>query len=296
MKKAIAIDIGGTKTHGALIDEFGKLLKDIKIPTNPSLGADYLLNSLYEICENLMENDLCGIGVGSAGRINIEDGSVFYATDNIPGWTNVKIKQLLEERFQIPVKVDNDVNAAGLGEEWMGSGKGYNSYVCLTLGTGIGAAIKMNGELIHGAHHSAGEIGHMCLYPDGRACNCGLNGCFEQYCSGTAITKKYNELSENKIRDGKEFFHRLQKDDKLCKKIMEEFIHDLSTALISLCNIYDPEVFIIGGGLIETKEFWWDDMIKNIQASALSNVFKIKILPARLGNLAGLYGAASLVL
>lgn len=298
MKHIIAIDIGGTKTHGALIDEAGVMLKDIRVATNPGLGREHLIASLYTIIDELKKNQVInGIGIGSCGRININSGEVFFATDNVPNWTGVNIRDILETRYHIPVFVDDDVNVAGPGEEWLGAAKGYDSYVLIALGTGIGASVKVHGKLLRGEHWSGGELGHMVLYPHGRPCNCGLDGCFEQYCSGTALVKRYNSLDEHHpVKDGYELFERIAKEESIANQVIDEFIDDLSIALVSLANIYDPQIFVIGGGLIDTKAYWWDKVIEKVHCSGLAKIFKPLIVPAKLGNRAGLYGAAKLAL
>ena len=296
MRHAIAIDIGGTKTLGALFDEEAHILCEKRIATDPKMGPDHLMSSICQIIEELssLENIDC-IAVASAGRINTIDGSVFYASDNIPGWNRVKIKSILEGKYKLPVFVENDCKAAGLGEEWQGSAKGRTSYLMIVIGTGIGAAVKADGTLLHGAHWSAGEIGHMTLYPNGRKCNCGMKGCFEQYCSGPALVHRYNELTENNyIHSGYELFERFEKGDKVSKRVVDEFTTDMSVAVSSLCNIYDPEITIIGGGLSEASRYWWSDFAEKVNSSGIRNQFNPAITTAKLGNKAGIYGAAYL--
>ncbi len=295
MKNVIAIDIGGTKTLGAVFNYSGELLKQHRIATNPKKGPSALINSLISLIEELKTDIEVGcIAIGSAGRINTVEGSVFYASDNIPGWTGVQLKKIVEEKFNIHTIVENDCKVTGLGEEWKGSAKGLKSYVCIALGTGIGAAIKCEGILLHGAHWSAGELGHVILYPNGRQCNCGLKGCFEQYCSGTALVKLYNEISNFKIETGYDFFDLVEKKEENALKVLDEFCFNLATAILSFINSYDPQKIIIGGGLIDTKNYWWDKMISNINKSSISKLFTPIIEPAMLKSEAAIYGAAYL--
>lgn len=297
MSKVVAIDIGGTKTLGALIDEKANKLKEIRVDTNPHLGPENLIHSLYKTIDRLIEGEeVRCIGIGSAGRININDGTVFFASDNIPGWTNTPIKKIIEYKFGIETVVENDCRVTGLGEEWMGSLKGISSYVCLALGTGVGAAVKIEGNMLHGVHHSAGELGHMIIHPHGRSCNCGLNGCLEQYCSGTALVKIYNERSKLKISSGYQFFDLVKISDETAVQVLNEFVDNLAITIISLYNIYDPKLVVIGGGLIDTKKYWWVDLNEKIQNSPINNLFKPEIAPATLGSKAAIYGAAYLAL
>lgn len=234
------------------------------------------------------------IAIGSAGRINITDGSVFYSSDNLPGWTGTPIKSILEEEFNILTVVENDCKVAGLGEEWQGSAKGLDSYVALILGTGVGASVKLEGNLVHGAHYSAGELGHMTLYPNGRQCNCGLKGCLEQYCSGPSLVKRFNERSATQIESGYDFFDLVRSKNQTAVTLLDEFVDDIHTSIIPLCNIYDPEKVIIGGGLIDTKEIWWEKLMLKIESSPLNSLFTPVVVAATLGNKAGIYGAAYL--
>jgi glucokinase len=291
MKKVIGIDIGGTKILGGIIDSEGKLIEIRELPTDASQGRVAILNNVFRIIDGIIDRNIEGIGVGSAGRINYNTGVVDYATDNLPGWSQFKLKEALEQKYNIPVIADNDVNAAAIGEKWVGAARNYKNFVMLTLGTGVGGAIVLNGDIIRGSHWGAGEIGHMILYPDGRQCNCGHKGCLEQYVSGSAISKRYNHLAGfERVRNAKEVFELLKKEnDSYAKAVASEFINSLSMAIVSLKNIIDPELFIIGGGLINSRELWWDELIR-----LLGN--DVKIVSAVLGNKAAIFGAARLIL
>lgn len=288
--KVIGIDIGGTKILGGIINTNGNLIKLKETPTQAKLGREVILKNLFNTIDNLIDEDTKGIGIGSAGRINFDTGVVEYATDNLPGWTGCNLKEILEKKYKIPVVVDNDVNAAAIGEMWLGSGKGYKSMLVMTIGTGVGGAIIYNGELIRGASWSAGEIGHMILYPEGRQCNCGQRGCLEQYASGTAIYKEYNELlGEEKVSSAKEVFELYKENDDIAMKVINSFIKSLTLSIVSLKNIIDPEVFIIGGGVIDSKDLWWDKL-KTILGR------DVNVVPANLGGKATVFGAAKLIL
>ncbi|KKC28758.1 ROK family protein [Caldanaerobacter subterraneus] len=288
--KVIGIDIGGTKILGGIISTNGNLIKFKETPTQAKLGREVILKNLFNTIDELIDEDTKGIGIGSAGRINFDTGVVEYATDNLPGWTGCKLKEILEKKYKIPVVVDNDVNAAAIGEMWLGSGKGYKSMLVMTIGTGVGGAIIYNGELIRGSSWSAGEIGHMILYPEGRQCNCGQRGCLEQYASGTAIYKEYNELlGEEKVSSAKEVFELYKENDDIAMKVINSFIKSLTLSILSLKNIIDPEVFIIGGGVIGSKDLWWDKL-KIILG------MDVNVVPANLGVRATMFGAAKLIL
>ena len=296
MKKVIGIDIGATKTIGAIINQQGKILKEIRIDTNASLGPENLMNSISSIIEQLLkvEKKISAIGIGAAGSIDTETGKVFFASDNLPGWMGQDIKQPIEAQFNIPTFVDNDCNVAGLGEQWLGSARKAPSYVSLSLGTGVGAAVFVNGQLLHGAHHSGAELGHMIIHPNGRPCNCGLKGCLEQYCSGPSLVKAYQQISQKELADGYAFFEQVKQGDLFAKHVLEEFVNNLATACLSLFNIYDPELIVLSGGLIDTRDLWWSDFMDIISKSKLNDLFKLVVYPAQLGSKAALYGAAYL--
>ncbi|EHR32530.1 ROK family protein (putative glucokinase) [Helcococcus kunzii ATCC 51366] len=297
MQKSLVVDIGGTKLHAAIINSNGEIEIDKKISTKKNKGKDGLINSLFEIIDELlMFENVPILGVASAGRIDFAKGEVYYATDNLPNWTGVKLKEILYHKYNKTVIIENDVNAAGLGEYWLGNSKSTKSSICITLGTGVAGAIIIEDKLIRGHHWSAGEIGHMIIHPGGENCNCGLNGCMEQYCSGTSLVKSYNEKAKNKISNGYEFFELIDKKDKVAYNVLNKFVDDLCLSIEMLSNTIDPEVFILGGGLIDTKDYWWENLISKLDKSPLTNIFKPKVLPAKLGNLAGLYGMAYLTL
>lgn len=296
LDQVLSIDLGGTKLHAAIINKNGEILVEKKIKTETEKGAEGLLKSIKKLIRDFIDKDyeIDTIAIASAGRINFETGKVYYATDNLPNWSGTDLRGILEKEFGLNIIVENDVNAAGLGEMWMGNASDVNSSICITLGTGIAGAIIINKQLIRGAHWSAGEIGHMIIHPQGRKCNCGLSGCFEQYCSGTALVNSFNNRSKFKIKDGYEFFELVNDKDKLALDIIDKFTDDLALSIVMLSNIIDPDAFIIGGGLINTKEYWWDSFINKVNNSPLSNIFVPEIKPAKFKNYAGLYGMAYL--
>jgi len=289
-KKVIGIDIGGTKILGGIVEEDGTLLGIKQVDTQAEKGREFILSNLFKLIDDLIAEagKVDAIGVGSAGKIDCEKGIVVYATDNLPGWMGLALKDVLEDRYKVEVAVDNDVNAAVLGEMWLGAGRSYRNIMMMTIGTGVGGAIVIDGKLIRGSHWSAGEIGHMILIPRGRQCNCGRQGCLEQYVSGTALYKRYNEISNSlKIKNAKQLFELYKHGDEIARKVIDDFVELLSISIMSIRNILDPEVFIIGGGIIESKELWWD----KFKALMGDNV---NIVSAGLGNKATMFGAAKL--
>lgn len=297
MKHVAAIDVGGTKILGALVDEAGNVKKEIRVPSDFELGGLHIMGKIFELVDRFRELEkIDAIGIGIGGRIDVERGIINWGVKPVPYWFGLKVKEMTENRYHVPCAVENDVKVAGYGEQWMGAAKGVNSYVCITLGTGVGAAICIDGKMLHGKHWSGGEIGHTILYPNGRACTCGFKGCVEQYLSGTALVNIYNDKAADKVSTGYEFFERVKKKEELALSVLDQFVEDLSTLLNSLCNTFDPEKFIIGGGLIDTREFWWEKLLKIMGSSPINQVYSPEIVPAILGNKAGYYGSAYIAL
>ncbi|KAA5807925.1 ROK family protein [Thermoanaerobacterium thermosaccharolyticum] len=290
MKKVIGIDIGGTKILGGVIGSNGDLIKFKETSTDANLGRDHILKKLFGVLDDLFDTDIEGIGIGSAGRINFNTGEVIYATDNLPGWTGINLKEIISQKYKTKTIVDNDVNAAIIGENWVGSAKNYRDILMITLGTGVGGAIILDSKLIRGSHFSAAEIGHTILYPDGKRCNCGQNGCVEQYISGTAIYKRYNEIvGSNLVNSAKDVFDLYMKNDKISKLVVDEFIKSLSLLIFNIRNFIDPEIIILGGGVTNSKDLWWEYLKSQIKCD-------LNISIAGLNNFSTAYGAAKLIL
>jgi glucokinase len=291
--KVIALDIGGTKISGAVISSEGVIQEPKALPTEAHKGADHILNTTYKIIDQLLEEgqSVEGIGIASAGRINVENGLVVFATPNLPGWTGLNLRDIYQSRYHLPVAVDNDVNAAAVGEGWLGAARDLHSFVCITLGTGVGGAFVVGQKVWRGHNWSGAELGHFILKAGGRPCNCGLRGCTEQYISGTAIFNRYNEISNANLTSAAAVFQLAGKKEPKGVQVIEEFKRDLSDTILSLNNIFDPQGYVIGGGLLGAKDLWWDDVCNSVNQYKATN-----ILPAELENQAGLAGAARLVL
>lgn len=288
MARVLGIDIGGTKILGGIIDKSGTLIKSIKVDSEAKVGRDALLKNLFKCIDSLLDEEIQGIGVCSPGFVNYDNGIIEFTGGNMTEWSGCKLREILEERYKLPVVVENDANAAAFGEFWMGAAKGKKNFVMLSLGTGLGGAIITNSQLCRGAFWCAGEFGHAILVPEGKQCACGEKGCLELYASGTAIYERYNELIGQKVCTGaKEVFDLLEKNDKLAIQVIDEFALYISIALKNIKRYIDPEVIVIGGGLIDAKEFWWEKVLALISR-------KLIIVPAELGSNAAMFGAANL--
>jgi len=297
MTHVIGIDIGGTSIKGVVADRNGTLLTSLKLPTSASRGKAAILETLEQLIVQLKAGhpEVQAIGIGSAGRINTVTGEVVFATDNLPGWQGTNIKQTIEERFKLPAAVDNDANVALLGEVWLGAGQGLQSAVMITLGTGVGGANMVAGELQRGANWNGGEWGHVVLVPGGTACNCGRVGCVEQYLSGNSLTRIASTHTGRSYPDGYSFMNDVTNGDAKATSVMEQYLEHLTVFLGNLQLGIDPEAFIIGGGIIDSSANWWHQLEEKLGAF-VQNGTKVHIRKAELGNTAGCYGAAKLAI
>lgn len=294
MKKVIGIDLGGTNIYGGLIDSEGSILKRAKRKTKVAKGREEVLALIGEVIEELLEDDVLGIGIGSPGFIDSKEGKVLNIGGNIEGWANTDIKGNLSSRFpNLPIYVENDGNVAALCEHWIGSGKNMKSFVMLTLGTGVGGAIYLEKEGILTGHRFQGaELGHAILYPKGEKCNCGQRGCVERYISGSAVERLYEEITGEK-KKGEDIFKE-SLEDKTAKKLIDEYCENLAIYLVSLKNTFDPQGIIIGGGVINSREYWWDKMIAYYKEYS-NDPETMEIVPAIYLNDAGMIGAGKIV-
>ena len=314
MGKRIGIDVGGTNVKIALVDENGKIIYSNSVPTYAKMGYEYTVNNIKQSIRDLMketnttEKDIEGIGFDFPGQVDYQTGIVKLAP-NIPGWVNVPIAKMIEEEFKIPTKIDNDVRCAALGEMKFGAGRGCKNFICITVGTGIGSGIVINGQLVRGAANAAGEIGHIKLQmDDGPLCGCGDRGCLEAYASGPAIVA----MAQDYLKGGKSAkFAEMASDgeitpyivakaaeagDPVAKRIFEIMGHRIGMGLTSVINLLNPEKVIVGGGVAECGDLLLEPIRKTIKERAMAVAgASVEIVPAELGNSAGVIGASMLV-
>lgn len=292
--KVIGIDIGGTSIKGMVVDRTGRLFDQGKIETDAREGKDRIVANLLTLLDRLLARhaDVQGIGIGTAGRVDVRSGEVVYATDNLPGWQGTNLKAYLEDARSLPVFVDNDVNAALAGEVWLGAGKDLDDVSMLTLGTGVGGANMVGGRLYRGARWNGGEFGHTILVPGGRPCNCGVRGCMEQYLSGTALVRLASEAAGKSYASGMEVLDDYVKGDPQVMDVMRRFAEHLAIAVNHLHLGLNPQAVILGGGLIDSKQLWWPLLLEAMADLKLD----ADVRPAQLGNKAGAVGAAWLIL
>ncbi|MDO4779161.1 MAG: ROK family glucokinase [Tissierellia bacterium] len=311
-KYIIGIDLGGRSIKFGLFTEDGDLINKSNIITRTDEDGKHILPDLVEHLHkiftkyNLTKESLIGIGLGVPGPIL--NKRVVVRAVNL-GWEgNVHAADYIEEHTGIRVLVENDANVAALGEMWKGAAEGYQDVVMVTLGTGVGGGIISNGKLISGSTGSGGEIGHMPFLqnPIERTCGCGGNRCLEQVASATGIEYiaqdylfRYDIESKLKEYDGltaKDIFECAKEKDELALKITEEYFNHLGRGLAIVGSIVDPAIFVIGGGVSHAGDFLIDNLRESYKKYAFSVIRNSQFVQATLGNDAGIYGAAKLII
>ena len=291
--KAIGIDIGGTSIKGIVADQDGRIVGETKQATDAAKGKDCILANVKDVIWQLLEQhpDSEGIGIGTAGRVNVNTGEIVYATNNLPGWQGSNLKEEIESVFHRRVCVDNDANTALIGECWLGAGAGCSDVTMLTLGTGVGGANRIGGKIVRGAQWNGGEWGHVILVPDGRPCNCGQRGCIEQYISGTAFVQTATEAAHIQFPSGVEVFEAYEKGHSAVTSVLNQFIDYLTVVIHNIHLGINPQTILLGGGMVDSKSMWWDMLEERVERLGLH----ISISAAKLGNQAGSIGAAKMV-
>ncbi len=282
--KIIAIDIGGTEIKASLYIN-DKITKTYKQQTNNSLGRETVMNTLYDVINQLLEDSVDRVGVVTAGAIDIDTGYIVANDGQLSDWVGFSIKEQLELKYNIPVYIDNDANGALIGEiqEYKSE---YSNIAMITLGTGVGTALYLNDTVYRGSTYQV-EFGHMTLIPFGELCSCGKLGCAEQYLSGSALTKLAINKVSNKITHGKELFQLFEEGNKKAIDVVEEYTDLLAIYINSINKFIDYELLIIGGGVITSKEI----LIPILKRKLLSLGIRKRIEPAKHLNNAGIIGA-----
>ncbi len=314
MKKySIGIDLGGTKILLALVNKLnGEVVNYVKKKTKKEKGPEKIIGKMIDGIKELLEEskvdnlEISSIGVGAAGQIDRENG-ILIGAPNLDCF-DLNIKEHIQSHFDIPVFVGNDVEIAAIGEMKFGAAKGYDDFVCVFVGTGVGSAIVKNGKIIHGATGTAGEIGHIIVDLNGRQCNCGAHGCLEAYASRSAIEKRI----EGALRKGRHsaildymepgkaitssmIEKSIEREDELVTQCVTEASEYLSGGIASIINFINPKLIVLGGGLIEAVDFFYRNTIKKARSKSLPvPATKIEFKKAALGDFSGVIGAAFL--
>lgn len=306
---AIGIDIGGTKIAGALVDEAGNILRELRVPT-PADDPKALTNAVADLIRNLSEGEeVLGAGIAAAGFIDAEQANIVYAPNL--SWRNEPFKAEVEALVDVPVILENDANAAGWAEYRFGAGKGYKHMVMLTIGTGVGGAVIADSRMLRGGFGIAGELGHLRVVPDGRPCGCGQHGCLESYGSGSALLRSARELADSndplgaRLREletekgqltGNEVYAAILEKDSGALKLLCELGNWIGQAIGSLVAVLDPEIVVIGGGVSAAGDLLLEPIreafLKHLPARGFRP--ELKIVAAEFVNDAGVVGAADL--
>lgn len=308
------VDLGGTAIKAALFDTTGNMLGKIQVPTPVQEGIDAITSTIHHtvlrlIVESKLENvKLLGIGVGVPGFVDEKAGVILEAVNL--HCKNVPLRDNLQKLANVPVSIGNDANNAALGEMWQGAGKGAKDLVAITLGTGVGGGVIVNGQVIQGVTGAGGEIGHITVVPSGGPqCNCGKTGCLENYASATGVIREGTQvaidqsspfLAERLSSQGKvtarDVFEAALAGDEAALFIVDQAAHYLGLGLSHLANILNPSKIVIGGGVSAAGDFLFDRVRASFKHFALPICYEAcEIVPATTGNDAGVIGAAWLI-
>lgn len=285
--KIAALDIGGTSIKAGIWEDGN--LKDIReYDTNAKAGGRAVIEKAIAILKEYKDFDR--IGISTAGQVDSKQGSIRYANENIPGYTGMQVKSIIEENFRVPVAVENDVNAAAIGEASYGAGKEFEDFLCLTYGTGVGGAIVINKKIYTGAEFSAGEFGGILIHPEGRKEGDYFSGCYERYASTTALVERA-KVYDSSLTNGRKIFERL--NEQPIKDIVDEWVKEIMYGLISLIHIFNPSCVVLGGGVMG-QTYVVEKLEQMLYTNIMPSFKKVVLRKAELGNTAGLLGAVSL--
>lgn len=320
---AIGVDLGGTNLRIAAVDESGKMLGKTALETEVAKGREVVVDELSRATEKMQADfrgvaELCGIGVGVPGLIDSESGFLL-GSPNLPGWSDFDVKGDIERRLGTSVILENDANAAALGEYWLGAGKNFSSMCMYTLGTGVGGGLILDGELWRGWNGMAAELGHVNVEPEGHPCNCGSHGCLEQYASATAVVRMAREAMQSgastelrTVADdeltSRMVYECALRGDAVAKSVMERVGRKLGLAIADMVNVMNLPLHVVGGGVSGAWDAFAPALLDEVRER--SHVYAATtgaggksiggrtrtttIVRASLGSEGGLYGAARL--
>ena len=316
-KYVVGIDIGGTKLATVVADSIGEILSKVRKPTLAEKGPEYALQLLFDMVRETLElagltqESVSAIGVSCGGPLDTKTG-VVYSPPNLPGWDALPLKAQLESEFQMPVTIENDANASALAEFRFGGGRGYNVVLYMTMSTGIGGGIVINGQIYHGANDSAGEVGHQVLLPDGPRCGCGKRGCLEALCSGPAIARRAQAAIQKQITEttllnlagghiedvkSEHVLTAARTGDALALQLVDETAYYMGWGIANLVNILNPDIVLLGTIAIAAGDLLLNPIRKTVSDFAMVRPAEIvKIEPAQLGDTLGDLAAVALVI
>jgi glucokinase len=313
---AVGVDLGGSAIKSGLVTPQGEILRDTTLPAEADQGPRHVIEQIVKSVHQLIDSssydrqEFAGIGVGSPGTVDLDGGTVKYPP-NFPGWTVVRLGEALYNEFGLHIEVDNDANAAAVGEAKFGAGVGHKDFIMVTLGTGVGGGLILDGKIYRGPFGGAGELGHITIDYNGPLCNCGNRGCVEAYVGAKYLTQRAVEgvknnpgsrilaLVKNDITqiDPKVISLAAEEGDTTAIDIFAEAGKHLGIGLASVVNLLDVRLIIIGGGVAHAGKPLFDAVRESVKHHVLKPMAEgLEVLPAKLGNSAGILGAAALVL
>ncbi len=320
MEHVVGIDIGGTKLATVVADSTGHILGKVRKPTLAEKGPEYALDLLFDMVREtvslagLEQASISAIGVSCGGPLDTKTGIV-YSPPNLPGWDALPLKAKLESEFQVPVTIENDANASALAEFRFGGGQGYNAVLYMTMSTGIGGGIVLDGQIYHGANDSAGEVGHQILLPDGPRCGCGKRGCLEALCSGPAIARRAQAAIRKQLADEKasttmltftdghiadvkseHVLEAARTGDTLALRLVEETAYYMGWGIANLVNVLNPDIVLLGTIAIAAGDLLLNPIRETVSKFAMTRpAAAVEIAPAQLGDTLGDLAAIALV-
>ncbi|MGI8811258.1 MAG: ROK family protein [Pyrinomonadaceae bacterium] len=306
-KIVLAADLGGTNLRIATVSEDGTRIHRARASTPVSRSRQEIIDSIVLLAEECRRtsgtDEIVAFGVAAPAIISSDDRTIF-SSPNLPDLNGLDLSSVLSERLGIPVLLENDANAAALGENWLGASRSTKNSICVTLGTGVGGGLILDGCLVRGVDGTAGEVGHTMVEPDGHPCGCGSVGCLEQYSSATAIVRLANQLTpmypespiaKLSVISATDVYDAGMKNDELSREVFRAFGTYLGMALAGLINVLNPEVIVLGGGV----SAGWDCFIDHVREQIRMRAFRepgerVKLIRAELGDDAGILGSAKL--
>lgn len=300
----LAADVGGTNTRMAVVNGNGDILTLLKKSTHCKEGRDAMIKFIVSFARETIEKsklskeEICGMGIGFPGPLNAEAGTIFNPP-NLNGWNNVPLGEILEKELKVPVAIENDANAAALGEWWKGAGSGTGSLFCITLGTGVGGGFIIDGKVWHGASSMAGEIGHTTVIRDGIKCTCGNIGCLETYACSGGILKRVNDALERNsnslqpLTDLKQVGQMVMQGNEIVLNVIKETGAILGIAIANIANLLNPEMIVLFGGVTNLGEHLVEPLEEEVNRRAFKKATEsLRIELSQLGDNSGVLGAA----
>ncbi len=308
----LGIDLGGTKIGVGLVNRSGEVRAPEYRPTEVLQGRDAVIARMIDAARRVMRSagierdEIAGIGIGAPGPMDIPEG-VLTEPPNLPGWRDVPLRQIIQDAIGLPTVLENDANAAGIGEYLYGAGRGTRHMVYVTVSTGIGGGLILDGKIYHGTTGGAGEIGHMTVLPRGPHCGCGNRGCLEALASGTAIAREGQELVDRGVNtliaelakdalydvSAKDVVKAMNMGDPYATEIVIQAMHYLGIGMANLVNLFNPQMLVIGGGLSNLGDVLLQPVKRSIDLYAFpSAAARVRVRLARLGDQVGIIGAA----